>query len=97
MGVSSQDLMVILKDLGEAVKSYLSTIENDTADAVKEIVESQMAEEQQKKEEEKKKKGIPISVTDEKPAKTEEQKESKETTSEEVVYFNADQLSRLLK
>ena len=97
LGVSSQDLMVILKDLGEAVKSYLSTIENDTADAVKEIVESQMAEEQQKKEEEKKKKGIPISVTDEKPAKTEEQKESKETTSEEVVYFNADQLSRLLK
>ncbi len=100
LGVTSQALMVILKDLGESVKSYLSTIEQETAEAVQEIVHSQNEERKKKKQEEALKKGIPITATEKQPQKEsqEESKEEKkeEKSNEEVVYFNADQMCRLL-
>ncbi len=95
LGVTSQALMVILKDLGESVKSYLSTIEEETAEAVEEIVRSQNEERKKKKQEEARKKGIPIVTKDDAPPK-EEKKEDVSKIKEEVVYFNADQLCRLL-
>ncbi|MDD4613862.1 MAG: translation initiation factor IF-2, partial [Caldisericia bacterium] len=97
LGVTSQVLMVILKDLGESVKSYLSTIEQETSEAVQEIVQSQNEERKRKKQEEALKKGIPIVVTEQVSHK--ERKESdheEQKPKENLVYFNADQLCRLI-
>ncbi|MDD4028141.1 MAG: translation initiation factor IF-2 [Caldisericia bacterium] len=97
LGVTSQVLMVILKDLGESVKSYLSTIEQETSEAVQEIVQSQNEERKRKKQEEALKKGIPIVVTEQVSHK--ERKESdheEQKPKEDLVYFNADQLCRLI-
>jgi translation initiation factor IF-2 len=96
LGVTSQALMVILKDLGESVKSYLSTIEEETAEAVEEIVRFQNEERTKKKQEEARKKGIPIVIKEETSPKEDKTEKDESRIKEEVVYFNADQLCRFL-
>ncbi|MCK5848862.1 MAG: translation initiation factor IF-2 [Caldisericia bacterium] len=83
LNISSHDLMLILEDLGEKVKSYLSTIEEDTAATIKEIVATQQNEVEQKKKEEEIKTGVRV-------------EEEEVNAKEEVVCFTSDQLTRLL-
>lgn len=74
LGVSTHELLDILKDLGVEVKSHLSKIDEETADTIESILTPSPKTEEGKKEEVMKEKKV-----------SEEQEKEKETTQKEAV------------